>query len=191
MKEINSQDELQSLLSKEKKTWLLIWKKGSEQSECAFQALHKASDLHPGFAVAAYDTGSGAGIHKLYSITTAPSLLVFEGTELRNVVKGCHAGEYYSGLLEEAAWRATAEAEGKPAKSVTVYTTPTCSWCTTLKQWLRKNHVLYHEIDISRDENAARELVRRSGQQGVPQTEIDGRIVVGFDQSKLKQLLQL
>ncbi len=46
-------------------------------------------------------------------------------------------------------------------------------------------------MDISRDEKAAQNLVRRSGQQGVPQTDINGRIVVGFDQAKLDELLEI
>ena len=50
-------------------------------------------------------------------------------------------------------------------------------------------HPLFREVDISRDERAAQELVRRSGQMGVPQTDIDGRIVVGFDKARLDELL--
>jgi len=72
---------------------------------------------------------------------------------------------------------------------VTVYTTPTCSWCNALKSWLRKNRIAFREVDVSRDERMAQELVRKSGQMGVPQTEIDGQIVVGFNQARLKELL--
>lgn len=64
-----------------------------------------------------------------------------------------------------------ARKEGKTPKSVTVYTSPSCSWCHTLKSYLRKNQVRFGEVDISRDQRAAEELVRRSGQQGVVETE--------------------
>jgi glutaredoxin len=56
---------------------------------------------------------------------------------------------------------------------------------------LRQNRISFTDIDISHDEKAAQNLVRRSGQQGVPQTEINGQIVVGFDQPKLKKLLEI
>jgi glutaredoxin len=49
--------------------------------------------------------------------------------------------------------------------------------------------VRFQDIDISRDERAAREMVSRSGQQGVPQTDISGQMIVGFDKKKINELL--
>lgn len=191
MKEIPSLNALSELLRNEKKVYLLLWKKGAEQSECAFKALASASAHHPEISVLSADVSFVRDIHPEYGITSVPTLLQFEDKELKNIYKGCHQESFFKGMLEEAVYLAKIAESGKPQKSVTVYSTPTCTWCNTLKQWLRKNHVSYHDIDISRDENAAKELVRRSGQQGVPQTEINGQIVVGFDQTKLKQLLEI
>jgi glutaredoxin len=56
---------------------------------------------------------------------------------------------------------------------------------------LRKNRVPFTDVDVSRDPNAAEELVRRTGQQGVPQTDIDGEIVVGFDKKRINELLEI
>ncbi len=50
-------------------------------------------------------------------------------------------------------------------------------------------HPLFREVDISRDERATQELVRKGGQMAVPQTDIDGKIVVGFDKVRLNSLL--
>lgn len=72
---------------------------------------------------------------------------------------------------------------------VVVFTTPTCSWCRTVKNHLRKLNIHFREVDISRDPAAARDMVRRTGQQGVPVTLVNNRPVVGFDQSKLERLL--
>ena len=108
---------------------------------------------------------------------------------LANVIKGCHEAGYYRALTENTLYKARLNDEGKQARRVTVYSTPTCSWCNTLKTWLQKNNVRYTDIDVSRDQRSADELVRRSGQQGVPQTDINGRIVVGFNQPRLKELL--
>ena len=77
----------------------------------------------------------------------------------------------------------------KPQKNVTVYTTPTCTWCGTIKTYLRKNGIRFREVDVSVDQAAAEAMVRKSGQQGVPQTDIEGQIVVGFDKAKINRLL--
>jgi glutaredoxin-like YruB-family protein len=64
---------------------------------------------------------------------------------------------------------------------VTVYSTSTCPWCDRLKQWLKEKKVEFNSIDVGEDEEAAREMVEKSGQMGVPVTDVDGKIVVGFD----------
>ncbi|MCL5048295.1 MAG: glutathione S-transferase N-terminal domain-containing protein [Firmicutes bacterium] len=74
---------------------------------------------------------------------------------------------------------------------VLVFTTPTCPWCNRAKAFLREKQVPYREIDVSKDHRAAADLVRRSGQMGVPVIEIDNQIVIGFDQRKVSQLLGL
>lgn len=72
---------------------------------------------------------------------------------------------------------------------VTVFTSPTCGYCGALEQYLRRNGIRFKEVDISRDKQAARYIVRRSGQRGVPVVDIGGKIVVGFDRSKIAGLL--
>jgi glutaredoxin-like YruB-family protein len=72
-----------------------------------------------------------------------------------------------------------------------VYTTDVCPWCTRVKSYLRQNDVQFREINVQHDASAARRMVERSGQQGVPQVDIDGRVVVGFDKGKIDALLGL
>ena len=74
---------------------------------------------------------------------------------------------------------------------VLVFTTPSCPWCNRAKQYLRQRNVKFREVDVSRDAAAARDLVRRTGQMGVPVVEIDGRPIVGFDQKQIDRLLGL
>ena len=74
-------------------------------------------------------------------------------------------------------------------RKVIVFTTPTCSWCRTVKNHLKKHNIRFREIDISRDPAAARDMVRRTGQQGVPVTLVNNKPVVGFNQSELNRLL--
>jgi glutaredoxin 3 len=72
---------------------------------------------------------------------------------------------------------------------VVVYTTPTCGFCQQLKNYLRQRGVSFVEHDVSRDPAAAADMVRLSGQQGVPVAQIDGQVVVGFDRPLIDQLL--
>lgn len=74
---------------------------------------------------------------------------------------------------------------------VILFTTPTCSYCRTAKRYLRQQQVPFKDVDVSRDSAAARDMVRRSGQQGVPVLDIGGKVVVGFDQPKIDRLLGL
>ena len=80
---------------------------------------------------------------------------------------------------------------GVVQKRVTVYSTPACSWCNTLKSFLKERKVQFRDIDVSLDQKAAEQMVNKSGQQGVPQTEIDGQIIVGFDKKRIDSLLEL
>jgi len=76
-------------------------------------------------------------------------------------------------------------------REVIVYTTPNCPWCAAVKQYLEERGISYTEIDVSRDQEAAMEMIRKSGQMGVPVVEIDGEIVIGFDKERLDYLLGL
>jgi glutaredoxin 3 len=74
---------------------------------------------------------------------------------------------------------------------VVVSSSPTCVWCTRAKTYLRSRGVTFRDVDVSRDPAAARDLVRRTGQMGVPVVEIDGRPIVGFDQARIDSALGL
>lgn len=74
---------------------------------------------------------------------------------------------------------------------VIVFSTPTCTYCNMAKQYFRQKNVKFTDVDVSRDMSAARDMVRRSGQTGVPVIDIGGRIIVGFNRPKIDQLLGL
>ena len=76
-------------------------------------------------------------------------------------------------------------------KKVKIYSTPTCPFCIRLKQFLKDSNVIFEDIDVSRDQAAAEEMVEISGQIGVPVLDIDGEIIVGFDKEKIKRSLGL
>ncbi len=72
---------------------------------------------------------------------------------------------------------------------VIVFTTPTCSFCNMAKKYFREKGIKFKEVDVSRDATAARDMVRRSGQMGVPVVDIGGKIVIGFDRPKIDKYL--
>jgi len=73
--------------------------------------------------------------------------------------------------------------------SVVVYTTPTCGFCQQVKAYLHQRGVPFTEHDVGRDPQAAAEMVRLSGQQGVPVVLVDGQVIVGFNRPLIDQLL--
>lgn len=74
-------------------------------------------------------------------------------------------------------------------KHVKVYSTPTCPWCIRTKQFLKENNVTFEDVDVSSNQVAAEEMIKKSGQMGVPVLEIDGEIIVGMDKDKIKAAL--
>lgn len=76
-------------------------------------------------------------------------------------------------------------------RHVTVYSTPTCPYCIRAKQFLKANNIDFEDIDVASDEEKAQEMIDKSGQMGVPVIDIDGEIMVGYDQEKISQALGL
>ena len=74
---------------------------------------------------------------------------------------------------------------------VRVFSTISCPYCFTLKEFLKQHDIEFEDIDVSKDENALKEMIEKSGQMGVPVIEIDGEIVVGFDKEKIVKLLNI
>jgi len=77
------------------------------------------------------------------------------------------------------------------AKNVKVYSTPTCPWCVRAKQFLKDNNIAFEDFDVGADQAKADEMVKVSGQMGVPVINIEGEIIVGFDKDRIKQSLGL
>ena len=72
---------------------------------------------------------------------------------------------------------------------VTIYTTPTCVYCKMAKAFFRERDVPYTERDVATDHDAQQEMIKKSGQFGVPVIDVNGQIIVGFDKARLSELL--
>lgn len=75
------------------------------------------------------------------------------------------------------------------AKTVTVYSTPTCPFCIRAKKFLQESDIKFTDYDVGANESKAQEMIKKSGQMGVPVIEIDGEIIVGFDKEKITAAL--
>jgi glutaredoxin 3 len=74
--------------------------------------------------------------------------------------------------------------------NITVYTTTTCPYCVMVKNFLNEKGVPFKEVNVQNDEEAGRKLVETTGQMGVPQIEINGQWVIGFDPNRIEELLK-
>ncbi len=74
--------------------------------------------------------------------------------------------------------------------AVTIYTTPTCGYCNMAKDYFRKNNVQFTEYNVAQDRAKAEEMVRKSGQMGVPVIDVNNEIIVGFNKPAVEQALK-
>ncbi len=74
---------------------------------------------------------------------------------------------------------------------IKIFSTPACSYCVTLKEFLKERHIEFEEVDVSKDEEAQRYIAEKTGRLEVPVIEIDNEIVIGFDRPKICRLLNI
>lgn len=191
IEEVQNRTHLERLLEANKDFLSIIfYSNSSEKSKEALRVLKTVKKENLNMPIYAVNAAQVRDIHPLFGINTVPTVLVIKAGKVSKVIDGLQSKVYYERLLFEMPL-ALSGRKAKKQHRVIVYTSPHCPWCGRLKSYLRENQVPFREIDVSSDERAASELVRRSGQMGTPQTDIDGRIVVGFDQGKLDNFLGL
>ncbi len=190
-KTIESFDQLKKELSQPEKSFLLLYKADFENSMCALNKLKKLDLSKNQLSIFTVDVAKVRDIHEKYNITSVPSLMEFKKGELKQVVKGCHEPGFYKSLFDSSLYSAVNDKEQKKANRIVVYTTPTCPHCTTVKNYLKGLKIPFRDINVAQDQKMAEQMVKKSGQQGVPQIEINGKIIVGFDKAKIDDLLEI
>ena len=76
-------------------------------------------------------------------------------------------------------------------KTVTVYSTQSCVYCNAAKKFFSEKGVSYTEHDVGNDLARREEMIKKTNQMGVPVIDMDGQIVIGFDQRKIEEILKL
>jgi glutaredoxin 3 len=74
--------------------------------------------------------------------------------------------------------------------AIALYSTPSCGYCRMAKDWFRSKNLNFEEYDVSRDQRRADELVRKSGQMGVPVIDVNGKIIIGFNTAAIEKALK-
>ncbi len=168
-------------------SYLLFYRSGADHSECAYRHLDELKEGE----VLTVDVNKVKDLHSRYGVSSVPTFVVVRQGKVKNLVKGCQSTNYYHQIINDIGVKPQKPNGAKAQKRVTVYSTPTCTYCNKLKQYLDKHGIRYTDINVAADMNAAREMVNRSGQQGVPQTDINGQIIIGFDTAKISKLLDI
>jgi len=73
--------------------------------------------------------------------------------------------------------------------TVKIYSTPTCPYCKLAKEFLTENKIEFTDVDVASNPAAANEMVKLSGQMGVPVIDIDSQVIVGWNKSALEEAL--
>lgn len=74
-------------------------------------------------------------------------------------------------------------------KNVIIYSTPACHYCHAAKDFFKNHNIPYTDYNVAEDKQKAEEMVQKTGQMGVPAIFVDGALVMGFDEPRLKELL--
>ncbi len=75
--------------------------------------------------------------------------------------------------------------------SVKIYSTPTCPWCFRTKEFLKEHKIPFEDFNVATDVKARNEMIQKTGQLGVPVIDINGTIIIGFDQEAIKKALKI
>ena len=161
----------------------------SQAAKRALNELEQFSRENEEVPVYIIDVEKVKGVHKQFGVKNVPTVLALKEGKVTRSVEGVESARFYANVFLGAQY-SRHRAEGKEASHrVVVYTGSGCPACGAAKSYLRRIGINFREIDVSANQNEARKLVQRSKQMAVPQIDIDGHLIVGFDKPKIDALL--
>ena len=162
----------------------------SQQAQPAFEAFGAEEHEHP---VALIDVGVLKGAHKRWAVAAVPTVLLVDGEQILRKVEGSQSADHYKKALFHRGGLVSqkGDKDAPRQKPVELYVGAHCPWCTKAEQYLKQHGIQFREIDVSQSAGAAAELQAKSGRTGVPQLNIGGTWVVGFDRPQIDKLLNI
>jgi glutaredoxin-like YruB-family protein len=187
---IENSKHLDQVQEKNKKFFVLFFYAGfSSFAKRALTELEQFSTENKEIPVYIIDIEKVKGVHKQFGVENVPTVVALNKSKVIHTIDGVQSAQFYSRIFAGIYSLHYKSGKKSVAHRVIVYSGPGCSACGTAKAYLRRLGVNFRDIDISRDQHAAEALVRRSGQMAVPQIDIDGHLIVGFDRAKIDQLI--
>ncbi len=123
----------------------------------------------------------------LYGVMSIPTVVFFKDGKVATQKVGVHSEEEYKKTVET-----TKQFDPtKVKREVTIFSTPTCPYCKMVKDYLTSKKIPFKEIDVTKNQEMAREMINRSGEMGVPQLWINDQVVMGFNKPVIDMLLGL
>jgi glutaredoxin len=150
---------------------ILFHTDSSEKSNEALEILDTFHKKNTSTAIFRVNASKVNDIHPLFGINSVPTLVVLKKDRQPETILGIQTEESYKRIVNNGHHNVVHRKGGEQSMRVSVYSSDGCPWC--------------------HDENAAKDIFRRSGQMGTPQIDINGQIIVGFDQPKIDKLLGL
>ena len=168
---------------------LLFYADFSSNAKRALVEIGNFSKENKELPVYVVDVEKVKGIHKQFEVENVPTVLALREGKAAQRIEGVESARFYSRIFSGTGSSPYKSVGKTISHRVVVYSGPGCPACGTAKAYLRKRGVNFRIVDIARDQQAAEKLMRRSGQMAVPQIDINGHLVVGFDQAKIDRLL--
>jgi glutaredoxin 3 len=190
MQWIKDREHLAEIQQKHKKFLLLLFYANfSSASKRALAELEKFSKEDEQVPVYVIDVERVKGVHKQFGVESVPTVLALQKGKVTQRLEGVESAGFYARIFFGVYPSHLKKGKSPVSHRVIIYSGPGCPACGTAKAYLRRRGVNFREVDIARDHYAAQRLVRRSGQMAVPQIDIDGHLIVGFDQAKIDRIL--
>jgi glutaredoxin-like YruB-family protein len=168
---------------------VLFYANFSSASKRALAELEQFSKENEQVPVYVIDVERVKGVHKELGVKNVPTVLALRKGKVTQRLEGVESAQFYARIFSGVYPSRYKKAKSTPSHRIIVYSGPGCPACGTAKAYLRRRGVGFREVDIARDQHAAQTLVRRSGQMAVPQIDIDGHLVVGFNQAEIDRIL--
>jgi len=191
----SKEEELDQLIDSElgsnKEFILAFLAEDSQSSKVARESLAEALSTHPDSRAFTVDVRSVRNVAARYQVTAAPTVVRVNGCQILDRLVGPQTPAAYATLMKPAVPMKSATNAAPKQPPVKVYVTNACPWCRKLEAYLDRYRVKYTKVNVETDPAAAHEMTSKSGQRGVPQSDIGGTMVVGFDLARISGLLQL
>ena len=168
---------------------VLFYAEFSSASKRALAELERFSTENGLVPVYVIDVERVKGVHKRFKVENVPTVLALRKGKVTQRLEGVESAQFYARIFSGAHPSHYKTGKSTVSHRVIVYSGPGCPACGSAKAYLRRLGVSFREVDIARDQHAAQSLARRSGQMAVPQIDIDGHLVVGFDRAKIDRIL--